>query len=512
MKLLARLLLVLALAMPGFASAQTAPPPTCTLQASAARVAYNTKVKLTWTTANATSGYLTEVGIIAPNGSAQVVPGKTTTYAASFTGPGGTVVCRTSVAVIVMESQTPGPPIDTGTPDTFNPPEETPKPAFPTVESVVPPAQGGGSGFVGGIVPAECRGKSTVANCDLCSLAQLVLNVSYFLLGLTVPAAALLFAWAGILYFSARGNPTQIDQAHKVFKKVAIGLVIALSAWALIGTAMSMLIHGGDIKSWDWRTLDCKETRKARLYNMSLSQYLTTSLPTLSVYNPNAVIPGRSGSYGGITCAAGGELRVTEDGNICVRDDGVRYEAGSQVSRGAGGSCPPGYVYTEDENSYWCQNPTNREDWVEVHGPDEIEVDEDMPSRPSQILRGNCSLAAAEEFGIDAAAMACIAAAESSCNPVASGDNGFSIGLYQINMTANNVTCNGQTLPCPSAYSERYTCRNGVCTQPRIINQQLHEQCREMLQNPSCNVQTARSVLNTPRGLNNWSTYRQCRI
>src|SRR3990167_4212191 len=44
-------------------------------------------------------------------------------------------------------------------------------------------------------------------SCDLCSLGELVQNIINFLLGLSVPIAAGLFAWAGILYFSSRGVP-----------------------------------------------------------------------------------------------------------------------------------------------------------------------------------------------------------------------------------------------------------------------------------------------------------------
>ena len=101
MKAAARLLLILALVAPSFASAQAqaAPAPACRLFASATIVNYNTKVRLDWDSRNATGGYLTDVGAISPDGYAYVVPGKNTTYAASFTGPGGTIVCRVAVAV-----------------------------------------------------------------------------------------------------------------------------------------------------------------------------------------------------------------------------------------------------------------------------------------------------------------------------------------------------------------------------------------------------------------------------
>ncbi len=360
MKAAVRLLLILALVAPTFASAQTAaaPAPTCRLFASATIVAPNTKVRLDWTTTNATSGYLPEVGALPPNGYVFVVPGKNTTYAASFTGPGGTIICRVGVGVSAGAPVGGGVTVPAGQP--VNVPTAT-LPAAPSTGITAP----SGSGFVGGIVPQECRGRSTIANCDLCSLAQLAQNIANFLLGLTVPAAALLFAWAGILYFSSRGDPVRIGQAHKIFKSVVIGFVLAVSAWVLVITVMNMLVHGGELGTWDWRSLKCQQTREARKYNMSLSEYLSSSLPGLSsgiVMTPVGG-SGGSGGSGGDTlgggggsgasgCAVGGTLTAE---NFCVRDDGFVYEPGSNYTSSSG----VGGVYTlsaqqEDLYTYQC--------------------------------------------------------------------------------------------------------------------------------------------------------------
>ena len=100
--------------------------------------------------------------------------------------------------------------------------------------------------------------------------------------------------------------------------------------------------------------------------------------------------------------------------------------------------------------------------------------------------------------------------AESSCNPLECGDNGFSCGLLQINMTANNVICKDKTLQCHTAFSQPYTCsRSGVCTNVQITNPQLAAQCKTALQfDTSCTVNTAQSLINTDRGLDHWSTYQ----
>ncbi len=312
MKAAVRLLLILALVAPAFASAQTAPAPvpTCKLFTSATTVNYNTKVRLDWTTTNVTSGYLNEVGAIPPNGFAFVVPGKNTTYTASFAGPGGTVVCR--VGIVVRAStpaggggvngggtiDTTANPIDTNRPVNLDRPVNlnVPNVTLPTVQTVAPATNpAGGGGLLSGIVPAECRSGppgtdplNTVKNCDICAMGQMAQNIINFLLGLTIPAAALLFAWAGILFFSSRGVPEQINRAKKIFKTVVIGFVIAVSAWLLVNTVIQMLVTGTAYQDGSWKSLNCTATRILRQQQIqkTIGEYLTSSLPGLQSYTP----------------------------------------------------------------------------------------------------------------------------------------------------------------------------------------------------------------------------------
>lgn len=488
MKAFARLLLVLALVAPTFASAQsqTAPAPTCTLFASAATVAPNTRVRLDWTSRNATAGYLNEVGPIPSAGFAYVVPGKNTTYAASFTGPGGSVVCRTAVIVSAGGGSGGGGSTGTGTTGTGTGVPTTPAPQ-PNV--VVPAAPTGGltgptgNGFIGGIVPAECRGKNTVANCDLCSLAQLIQNIANFLLGLSVPAAALLFAWAGIRLFAARGVAEHINAAKKIFKTVLIGFLIIVSVWALVNTVMNMLMKGGELGTWDWRTLDCRAVRGARLYNMSIKDYLNTSLPTLSGYVPTGPILS-GGSAFGSECPYGGTMHVTESGNTCVTSGGYNYDAfnpgansggcaaggeltaenfcvrsdgfvytpgtgssgslnsgvggsgvsGSGGSSGGGGSvCPSGYTYTSEEGGY-CENPNNPDDWVEANGTSNSAAVGRRGVAQCPDGNPNCSISYLQSLGLTATqaqTASCIAMTENSGNAVGCSGTG-PCGTFQI--------------------------------------------------------------------------------
>ncbi len=80
-----------------------------------------------------------------------------------------------------------------------------------------------------GLVP--CEG----ANCNFSKLVQLAENIIDFLLfKISVPIAGILFAYAGFLYVTASGNPGQVGKATGVFKNVAGGFIIALSAWLLV--------------------------------------------------------------------------------------------------------------------------------------------------------------------------------------------------------------------------------------------------------------------------------------
>ena len=88
----------------------------------------------------------------------------------------------------------------------------------------------------GGLVP--CDG----SNCDFNALITLVQNIINFLLLVAAPIAAIMFAWAGFLYLSARGNSGQISKAHDIFWNVLWGLVIALAAWLIINTITNALL------------------------------------------------------------------------------------------------------------------------------------------------------------------------------------------------------------------------------------------------------------------------------
>ncbi len=78
---------------------------------------------------------------------------------------------------------------------------------------------------------------------DLITLAQNVIN--FLIFAIAGPLAALMFAYAGFLYVTNRGNEGQVKQAHEIFLYVFWGLVIALGAWVFVNFILEFLLGAG---------------------------------------------------------------------------------------------------------------------------------------------------------------------------------------------------------------------------------------------------------------------------
>lgn len=76
-----------------------APPPTCTLTATPNPINRGASATLTWSSTNATSFSINNIGAVATAGSTSVTPTATTNYGATVSGLGGTVSCPLTVTV-----------------------------------------------------------------------------------------------------------------------------------------------------------------------------------------------------------------------------------------------------------------------------------------------------------------------------------------------------------------------------------------------------------------------------
>ncbi|MGD1003728.1 MAG: hypothetical protein ABR884_04120 [Minisyncoccia bacterium] len=133
------------------------------------------------------------------------------------------------------------------------------------------------------------------------------------------------------------------------------------------------------------------------------------------------------------------------------------------------------------------------------------------PAGPCTVanLQGTC-------MGGNAASAAEICSAESSGNAVAGGDkstNGqpVSIGLFQINLTANTIG----GLNCPSAFDHAWhapgVCgKTNGCGPSTITNPKLYAQCVAAAQNTATNIAKACSLSNNGQTWNAWSTHTAC--
>jgi len=237
---------------------------TCRLQLSASSIAAGSSVTLKWSSTNATSGAIVGVGNVGPSGSVSLHPSQTTTYIGSFTGTSGTANC--SITVRVGSTSTGG-GASYGTQNaTLGSSNAS---AAPTAAATAAPTPSsaplrlvpcGYDPFNPGDTAATPNDASSTG-CQACSLAQLVQNLINFLIGLSIPVAAALFAWAGILYFTSAGDLSKRQQAKGIFKNAFIGFVIVITAWLVINTLLHVIFSQGEFSGGTWFTIQCSANR-----------------------------------------------------------------------------------------------------------------------------------------------------------------------------------------------------------------------------------------------------------
>lgn len=85
----------------------------------------------------------------------------------------------------------------------------------------------------GGLVKCGYGGsaQSDATSCDFAEAINLINRLITYLVVISMPIAAIAFAYAGWLYLSAGGNSSKVSRAIGVFTSVGIGLVIILSGW-----------------------------------------------------------------------------------------------------------------------------------------------------------------------------------------------------------------------------------------------------------------------------------------
>ncbi|MFA6428266.1 MAG: IPT/TIG domain-containing protein [Candidatus Buchananbacteria bacterium] len=93
---------------------------------------------------------------------------------------------------------------------------------------------------VGQFVLAQSTGSTGEAMLASIALAKtplstIVINAVNWFLSLLTLIAVIIIVYGGFVWMTARGNTDQIDKAKKILRNAAIGLVICLASWAIVG-------------------------------------------------------------------------------------------------------------------------------------------------------------------------------------------------------------------------------------------------------------------------------------
>ncbi len=110
-------------------------------------------------------------------------------------------------------------------------------------------------GFPAPIVPEKCAGPKAATECDLCQLTQLARNLLNFAIFMAIVLSAVLFAWAGMRYMTAQGEPGVIATARKTLVNVFLGLLLILCAWLIINTVMAFMVSKDFSGVFPWNSL-----------------------------------------------------------------------------------------------------------------------------------------------------------------------------------------------------------------------------------------------------------------
>ncbi len=312
-------LVVPAVATAATTTTQTAPKPYCVIHANPGSVEIGQTVNLTWTSEYATGGTITSLGSVGPSGVQGVIPTRyTNTYVGAFTGPGGVANCYVTVGILQGDAGSAGGNFTNGGTSGGT--------ALPTPTTQV--SSGNGlipCGNTTGLTPGTDAYAQAASSCQLCHLAGLAQNIINWLVGISIPLAAAMFAYAGVIYFTS-GAVGKIADAHKIFKNVGIGFLIVISAWLGIQTILQTVLAPGFYQSWN--TIQCVDSSQRPL-NKTVQDVLnllpglrtdvSATTPT-SGYNvaPTSFVLDQSGNIvpmGGQVGQAGG-FTLDQSGNI----------------------------------------------------------------------------------------------------------------------------------------------------------------------------------------------------
>lgn len=99
------------------------------------------------------------------------------------------------------------------------------------------------------VTTTDSNGNIIASPCNFNAFMHLINNIiNFILVYMTVPIAAIMFAYAGFELVTAGGESAHArTKAKNIFTNAIIGLVLALAAWLVVHTILSILGFDG---SW----------------------------------------------------------------------------------------------------------------------------------------------------------------------------------------------------------------------------------------------------------------------
>lgn len=108
--------------------------------------------------------------------------------------------------------------------------------------------------FSASLVPCNNNTKAIIENgvtipavpCDFNAFMKLINGgITFILRTMVLPIAAIMFAYAGFLMVTSGGSTEARGKAKNIFSNTVLGLVIAVAAWLIVKTILSILGFDG---------------------------------------------------------------------------------------------------------------------------------------------------------------------------------------------------------------------------------------------------------------------------
>jgi len=106
-----------------------------------------------------------------------------------------------------------------------------------------------------GLVSSDCgylvNGK--LIECGYANLLTLINTIINWIITISIPISAGVFAWAGLKYMTT-AVADQKSEAKAMIRKVLIGFAIILAAWIIVSTILNALLSSSFVSSMNQKT------------------------------------------------------------------------------------------------------------------------------------------------------------------------------------------------------------------------------------------------------------------